>query len=103
MKGRPGAWRIDGRRNGPHIADSTLPAIEHFPKGVRMTRNIGSTDKVLRLTLAAAFAIAIATGTVSGTLAWILGIGSVVLTATALTSFCGLYSLVGISTCKVKQ
>ncbi|MBU3698805.1 MAG: DUF2892 domain-containing protein [Candidatus Kapabacteria bacterium] len=68
-----------------------------------MTKNIGTVDKVLRLSVAAAFAIAIVTNTVSGTLAWFLGIGAIALAGTALSSFCGLYSILGISTCKVAK
>lgn len=68
-----------------------------------MTKNIGTVDKVLRLSVAVAFAIAIVTNTVSGTLAWILGVGAIALTGTSLFSFCGLYTILGISTCKVAK
>ena len=53
--------------------------------------------------IAGACVIAIATGTVSGILALVLGIAAVALTGTALFSFCGLYSILGITTCKTSQ
>lgn len=68
-----------------------------------MTKNIGTTDKILRLSAAGVCVVAIATGTVSGILALILGIAAVALTGTALFSFCGLYSILGITTCKTSR
>lgn len=68
-----------------------------------MTKNIGTADKILRLTAAAGLVIMIATGFVSGTLAWFLGAGAVALTATSITSFCGMYAIFGITTCKTSQ
>lgn len=68
-----------------------------------MTKNIGKTDKVLRLTIAALCVISILAGAASGTAAWILGAVAVALTATSLVSFCGLYAILGITTCKTSQ
>lgn len=67
-----------------------------------MKTNMGSTDKVIRILLAVVFAVLYFTGTVSGTLGIILlALGGVFL-ATSLISFCPLYTLVGINTCKTK-
>lgn len=67
-----------------------------------MKTNMGSTDKVIRILLAVVFAVLYFTGTVSGTLGIILlALGGVFL-ATSVISFCPLYTLVGINTCKTK-
>lgn len=67
-----------------------------------MKKNIGNTDKLIRLMLALLVAVLYYTGVISGTLAIILGIIAVVLVVTSMVSFCGLYSILGINTCKTK-
>ncbi len=64
-----------------------------------MTKNMGKTDKTIRLTAAVLFAILILVGVVTGVWAWILGIVAVVFLATSAISFCPLYTIFGISTC----
>lgn len=66
-----------------------------------MTTNVGTTDRIIRLLIAAALVGLILTNTVEGTLAWVCGVGAAAATLTAVFRFCGLYSLLGISTCKV--
>ncbi|MCG9879773.1 MAG: DUF2892 domain-containing protein [Bacteroidia bacterium] len=67
-----------------------------------MKTNMGTADKVIRILLSVVFAVLFFTGTVSGTLGIILlALGGVFL-ATSVISFCPLYTLVGINTCKVK-
>lgn len=68
-----------------------------------MTKNVGTLDKTVRIATAALFGTSIALGWVSGTLAWVLGAGAVALVGTTVTSFCGLYALLGISTCKIAR
>lgn len=67
-----------------------------------MKPNVGSTDKLIRLVIAVVFVILFLTGVVSGTFGYILLGLAAVLTITALVSFCGLYPLLGINTCKKK-
>ncbi|MFN8339710.1 MAG: DUF2892 domain-containing protein [Saprospiraceae bacterium] len=67
-----------------------------------MTKNMGNTDKLIRLAVAALIAVLYYTGTISGTLAMILGIVAIIFTLTSLVSFCPLYTLMGINTCKTK-
>lgn len=68
-----------------------------------MKRNIGLLDKAIRILIAALAAILFFTNTITGTLGIIvLGVGAVMLT-TALVNFCGLYTLLGINTCKRKK
>jgi len=71
-----------------------------------MERNVGSTDKLVRVLLGAVAGIislavlanAVALPTV---LAPVLGIAAVILLVTGLTEFCGLYKLLGLNTCPV--
>lgn len=68
-----------------------------------MTANVGSTDKVIRLALAlAAIVGAYLTGFSSVLGIVLLGVGAV-LVVTALTGFCPLYRVLGLSTCPVRR
>lgn len=67
-----------------------------------MKKNMGTLDRGIRVILAAVFAYLYFSGTVSGTLGYVLlGFGAVFL-LTSLVSFCPLYTLLGINTCKTK-
>ncbi len=68
-----------------------------------MTKNMGTTDKIIRLALAAVVAALYFTGTISGTLALVLGVFAIIFALTSLVSFCPLYSIVGINTCSVRK
>jgi len=57
-----------------------------------MKKNMGSADKIIRLLLAVSVAVLYFTGTISGTLAIILGVLAVVFVATSFMSFCPLYT-----------
>lgn len=59
-----------------------------------MKRNIGTTDKILRLLAGTALTILAATGTI-GWWGWL----GLILIATGLMSFCAFYALLGIRTC----
>jgi len=63
-----------------------------------MTKNMGKTDKTIRLIAAIVIAILILVGTLVGVWAWIMGIIAVVFAVTSAISFCPLYTLFGIST-----
>jgi hypothetical protein len=68
-----------------------------------MKKNMGSADRVIRVLLAAVFAVLYFTGTVTGTLGLVLVILGAVFLLTSLVSFCPLYTLVGLSTCPTKK
>jgi hypothetical protein len=68
-----------------------------------MKKNVGSADKIIRVILAALIAVLYLTNTISGTLAIVLLIFAVILVLTSFFSFCGIYTLLGISTCKLKK
>jgi hypothetical protein len=67
-----------------------------------MKTNMGGADRVIRVILAAVFAILFFTGTVTGTFGMVLLVLGGVFLATSVISFCPLYTLVGFNTCKTK-
>ncbi len=64
-----------------------------------MKTNVGSTDKIIRIIAAVLFSVLFFTGTVTGTLGYVLLVLGVILLATSLISFCPLYTLFGMNTC----
>lgn len=67
-----------------------------------MKKNMGTTDKVIRILVAVVIGILYFTNVISGTLAIILGILAVVFVLTSFISFCPLYLSFGISTFRKK-
>ena len=67
-----------------------------------MKKNMNSLDRVVRILLAVAFAVLYFTGTVTGTIGLVLLVLGGVFLFTALVSYCPLYAIFGISTCKVE-
>ncbi len=65
-----------------------------------MKKNMGNTDRTLRLIVAAVVAVLFFTGAVQGTAAIILLVFAGIFIATSLVGFCPLYTLFGISTCR---
>ncbi|MCA1751442.1 MAG: DUF2892 domain-containing protein [Flavobacteriales bacterium] len=68
-----------------------------------MKKNMGSTDRIVRILAAIAFAVLYFTGTVTGTAGLVLLILGAVFLLTSFVSFCPLYAPFGISTCKMKN
>jgi hypothetical protein len=68
-----------------------------------MKKNMGKTDKTVRIILAVLIAILYFTNVISGTLGIILLIFAGVFVLTSLVSFCPLYAPLGINTCSVKK
>lgn len=68
-----------------------------------MKKNMGYTDKKIRITAAIAIAILYYTSIISGTIGLSLLVLAVVFVFTSLLSFCPLYLPFGISTCKKEQ
>lgn len=68
-----------------------------------MKKNMGNADRIIRLILAAVFALLYFTGTVTGTFGIVLLVFAAVFVLTSLVSFCPLYPLVGLNTCPVKK
>jgi hypothetical protein len=68
-----------------------------------MKKNMGNTDRIMRIILATLFAALYATGTVSGNSGFILLLLGAYFLATAAISLCPLYNLLGINTDSTKK
>ncbi|KRP11551.1 MAG: hypothetical protein ABR95_01005 [Sphingobacteriales bacterium BACL12 MAG-120813-bin55] len=68
-----------------------------------MKKNMSGVDRIIRLLIAAVFAILYFTGTVTGLVGGILLALAVIFVLTSAVSFCPLYTLFGISTCKTEK
>lgn len=64
-----------------------------------MKKNMGNTDKIIRILVAIVIAVLFFTNIISGTLGIILLVLAGVFVLTSLISFCPLYTLVGVNTC----
>ena len=67
-----------------------------------MKKNMGSTDQLIRITIAVLIAVLYYLDIISGTAAIILGILAAVFLLTSFISFCPLYLPFGINTRKKK-
>lgn len=68
-----------------------------------MKKNMGNTDRIVRIVIAAVIAVLYYTGTLSGTLGLVLLILAGVFVLTSLISFCPLYAPFGINTCPAEK
>lgn len=67
------------------------------------TRNVGTTDRIIRTLPSVAFAYVWATGAVTGTALVVFGVISAMLLFTAITSRCSIYAMFGIGTCPLQN
>jgi heme A synthase len=65
-----------------------------------MTKNMGKTDRIVRLTAAVVIALLILFQAITGVLAIILGIIAIIFVVTSAISFCPIYVPFNISTDK---
>ena len=66
-----------------------------------ITKNVGNADRIIRIVVGLAlFFGAYSTG---GAAAIVLAIAGVIALATGLIGWCGLYTLLGINTCKIDK
>jgi len=65
-----------------------------------MKNNMGSIDKAIRSIAAIIVAILYFTNVITGTLGIVLLVFAVIFVITSFISFCPLYTLFGINTCK---
>lgn len=68
-----------------------------------MKKNMGSADRIARVVIAAIVAVLYFTNVITGTLGIVLLVIAGVFLLTSLISFCPLYTLIGINTCKTKK
>ena len=67
-----------------------------------MTRNEGSLDRILRISVGGALVLFMLFGVVSGALGWLVLALGAILVVTGVTGFCPLYALFGIRTCPLE-
>ena len=68
-----------------------------------MKKNMGTADRLIRLIIAALILGLSFTHVTTGLLATILIVVAAIFALTSLVSFCPLYTLVGINTCKIEK
>lgn len=68
----------------------------------KLTKNIGSLDRILRLVIGAAF-IYIGFILLIGLIQIFFIILGIAMIINSITGFCGIYYLLGISTCKINK
>jgi hypothetical protein len=68
-----------------------------------MKKNMGNTDRIIRMIIAAGIATIYFTGVITGTIGIVLLILAGVFVLTSLVSFCPLYALLGMDTCPRKE
>ena len=68
-----------------------------------MKKNIGYTDKTIRIALAIALILLFTFNVVSGILGYVFLGMAIVMALTSFVSFCPLYTLFGINTCPAKK
>lgn len=64
-----------------------------------MKRNMGTTDRVIRVIIAVVIAILYNAGVISGTLGVVLLVLAGIFLLTSLVSFCPIYRVLGMKTC----
>ena len=67
-----------------------------------MKKNMGNTDRIIRVITAIIFSALYFTGTVTGTFGMVLLVLGAIFLVTSFISFCPLYTLLGMSTCEKK-
>lgn len=64
---------------------------------------MGSLDKIIRISIAVIVAILYFTKIITGTVGIVLLIAAGIFVLTSLISFCPLYTIIGVNTCKRKH
>lgn len=64
---------------------------------------MGGFDRIIRLIIAVVIGYLYYNGTIEGTLGYVLLAVAVIFALTAFVSFCPLYTVVGLNTCKMKK
>jgi uncharacterized membrane protein YtjA (UPF0391 family) len=68
-----------------------------------MKKNMGNADRLIRVLVALVLGFLVYNGTIAGTLGTVLSVVAIIFLLTSLVSFCPLYTLVGIKTCKTQD
>tara|TARA_Y100001972_G_C7659417_1_gene332351 strand:- start:2591 stop:2797 length:207 start_codon:yes stop_codon:yes gene_type:complete len=67
-----------------------------------MKKNMGSADRIIRISIAAIVAVLYFTGTITGTVGAVLLVLGGIFLLTSLVSFCPIYAIFGFRTCPSK-
>ncbi|WP_299215136.1 DUF2892 domain-containing protein [uncultured Aquimarina sp.] len=67
-----------------------------------MKKNMGGLDRIIRILVAMVISVLYFTGIIQGTLGYVLLGLSAIFVLTSFISFCPLYAIVGLNTCKAK-
>jgi hypothetical protein len=67
-----------------------------------MKKNMGSADRIIRTVIALIVATLYFTNVISGTVAIVLAVIGGIFILTSIVSFCPLYAIFGIKTCKTE-
>lgn len=68
-----------------------------------MKKNMGNTDRIIRIVIAIVIAALYFTNVITGTLGIVLLAFAGIFVLTSLVSFCPLYTLFGMNTCQAKK
>lgn len=68
-----------------------------------MKKNMGGADRIIRFVVAAVIGLLYWQGIIEGALAYVLFAVAGIFVLTSFISFCPLYSIVGLNTCKIKK
>ncbi len=68
-----------------------------------MKKNMGGTDRIIRIVLALAVVALYYFNVIEGTLAYVLLAVAGIFVLTSFVSFCPLYTIFGFKTCKIKD
>ena len=68
-----------------------------------MKKNMGGTDRIIRIVAAIVVGVLYYLNVIEGTLAYVLMAVAAIFVLTSFINFCPLYALFGINTCKVKS
>jgi hypothetical protein len=68
-----------------------------------MKCNESAADRIVRIVLAIVLGVLVVLKVVTGTVAIVFGVAAGILFLTGVISFCGIYALLGISTCKIPK
>lgn len=68
-----------------------------------MKKNMGGTDRIIRIVLALAVGALYYFNVIEGTLAYVLLAVAGIFVLTSFVSFCPLYTIFGFKTCKIKD
>jgi hypothetical protein len=77
-----------------------VPRVRFGRRRSSMTRNEGTMDRIVRVTLGVALLLVALLGTVASPWSWILGVAGAAMLVTGALGFCGVYALFGVSTCR---